>query len=293
MLDVDVGDYAEPSRFSSRRLVIRKDALGRTHPDYAQSLNNLALLYDNMGDDAKAEPLSHKALEIVLGQLEISAGVQSERQQLRMADAVRVNLDLYFSLAQGAKVPAEQVYADILVWKRVPCRVGSKSCGECVNRWPRRCSPELVRLFDDLAAASRELANGSLLVTKPGTEALHRQKLADLSERIEQLQEQLAGKSEDFRKDLQQQHRTPAEIRRACRPIPRLVDLLEYTHYAAGSQWGRSRSGNSGWPRSSSGRIKRSNGLNWVRRSGFGEASEVWRAQRRSPGGRHAGRPTD
>ncbi len=41
-----------------------KAALGENHPDYAQSLNNLASLYEAMGDYAKAEPLYRQALEI-------------------------------------------------------------------------------------------------------------------------------------------------------------------------------------------------------------------------------------
>ena len=38
--------------------------LGENHPDYAASLNNLAMLYQAMGDYAKAEPLFRQALEI-------------------------------------------------------------------------------------------------------------------------------------------------------------------------------------------------------------------------------------
>ena len=38
--------------------------LGENHPDYANSLDNLALLYMHMGDYAQAEPLYQKALEI-------------------------------------------------------------------------------------------------------------------------------------------------------------------------------------------------------------------------------------
>ena len=45
--------------------------LGEEHPDYATSLNNLACLYNSMGEYAKAEPLYRQALEIrkrVLGE---------------------------------------------------------------------------------------------------------------------------------------------------------------------------------------------------------------------------------
>jgi CHAT domain-containing protein len=43
---------------------IQKQALGERHPDYALSLNNLALLYRAMGDYARAEALHRQALEI-------------------------------------------------------------------------------------------------------------------------------------------------------------------------------------------------------------------------------------
>lgn len=45
-------------------LQIRKEVLGEKHPDYAHSLNNLAALYRDMGDHAKAEPLFKEALAI-------------------------------------------------------------------------------------------------------------------------------------------------------------------------------------------------------------------------------------
>ena len=52
-------------------LAIRRKALGEKHPDYANSLNNLALLHASLGDFAQAEPLFRQALEIkkeVLGE---------------------------------------------------------------------------------------------------------------------------------------------------------------------------------------------------------------------------------
>jgi len=48
----------------SPSLEIRKQALGEKHADYASSLVALALLYDDMGNYAKAEPLLLQAIEI-------------------------------------------------------------------------------------------------------------------------------------------------------------------------------------------------------------------------------------
>ena len=59
-----MGDNARAEPLYRQALEIRKEALGEGHPDYATSLNNLALLYLAMGDYARAEPLFRQALEI-------------------------------------------------------------------------------------------------------------------------------------------------------------------------------------------------------------------------------------
>src|SRR5262245_3337338 len=47
-----------------KALAIRRAALGEHHPDYAQSLNNLASSYHDQGDYASAEPLYRQAAEV-------------------------------------------------------------------------------------------------------------------------------------------------------------------------------------------------------------------------------------
>ncbi|MBL0131658.1 MAG: tetratricopeptide repeat protein [Chitinophagaceae bacterium] len=43
---------------------IRKTVLGENHTDYASSLSNLAILYTNLGENKKAEPLFIQAKKI-------------------------------------------------------------------------------------------------------------------------------------------------------------------------------------------------------------------------------------
>lgn len=50
-------DYPEAEKWYLESLTIRGKVLGKEHPDYAHSLNNLGLLYMNMGKTEKAEPL--------------------------------------------------------------------------------------------------------------------------------------------------------------------------------------------------------------------------------------------
>ena len=65
------GDYAAARPLYEQALAIRKEVLGEHHPDYATSLNNLAVLLTSQGDYAAARPLYEQALAIrkeVLGE---------------------------------------------------------------------------------------------------------------------------------------------------------------------------------------------------------------------------------
>ena len=55
---------AEAEALYQRALTILEKALGTEHPYVAQSLNNLAVLYDTQGKYAEAEPLYKRALAI-------------------------------------------------------------------------------------------------------------------------------------------------------------------------------------------------------------------------------------
>jgi CHAT domain-containing protein/Tfp pilus assembly protein PilF len=59
------GKYAEARVLCERVLEIREKALGQDHPDVAQTITNLAVIYYNLkGDFAKAEQLFQRALSI-------------------------------------------------------------------------------------------------------------------------------------------------------------------------------------------------------------------------------------
>jgi len=58
------GEYAAAAKIGERVLELRWKALGELHPDYAVSLNNLAHMYDRMGDAGQAEPIIVRAVDI-------------------------------------------------------------------------------------------------------------------------------------------------------------------------------------------------------------------------------------
>jgi tetratricopeptide (TPR) repeat protein len=58
------GEFEAAKASALEELGIRREVQGEGHPDYATGLNNLALLYQHMGEYARAEPLYRQALEI-------------------------------------------------------------------------------------------------------------------------------------------------------------------------------------------------------------------------------------
>jgi tetratricopeptide (TPR) repeat protein len=58
------GNFAAAEPLCRQAVEIKRVALGESHPDFATSLNNLAMLYEATGNFAAAEPLYRQALEI-------------------------------------------------------------------------------------------------------------------------------------------------------------------------------------------------------------------------------------
>ena len=53
-----------PSPLQKERLTVTKRARGQEHPETADALDNLGLLFQKIGDYAKVEPLYQEALQI-------------------------------------------------------------------------------------------------------------------------------------------------------------------------------------------------------------------------------------
>ena len=201
-------NYTDALPLFQRSLTIREKALGPDHPRVATALNSLAVLYDNMGKPDEAEILSHRALAILRAQLERTEVVQSERQQLLMADMVRNNLFYYLSIVNKAGLNAEEVYGDVLAWK------GSVSSRQQAMRKLRRQqqNPKVAALYSQLADTARQFDSLSRATPKPELAEQYRQKLEDLNETFEMLQQHLAAASADYRHQLAREKLTPADL---------------------------------------------------------------------------------
>lgn len=93
-----MGNYTQAELLLKQSMLIRRNALGEDHPDFAVSLNNLAWLYIATDLETEALPLMEQAASIddlMIGQV---FSIGSESQRTAYLKKVRVNLECFISL---------------------------------------------------------------------------------------------------------------------------------------------------------------------------------------------------
>ncbi len=101
----DRARYTEAEPLCVRARSIREEQLGATHPDTANSLNNLALLLKTQGKHAEAESLYRRALAIMVRRL----GTDHPQTQV-----IRENYDDLLRISERDRDPPEQFQAGFL-----------------------------------------------------------------------------------------------------------------------------------------------------------------------------------
>jgi CHAT domain-containing protein/tetratricopeptide (TPR) repeat protein len=222
------GDYAAARPLYERAMAIRKEVLGERHPDYAASLSNLSALAWARSDVTGARALLTGALKIVEGNLDLAAAVQSERQQLAMAHALRFQLDAYLSISRPAKLSPQDVYRHVL---------GTK--GAVLERQRRlrtqrgmlqaRPGSEGAKRFEEYTRIVTQLATMALSTPDAAKAEQWRSRLEDLSRRKDEREAELSRLDAGFRAAQMIATRTPAELQASLpNATTALVDFLVY-----------------------------------------------------------------
>jgi CHAT domain-containing protein len=223
----DQGRYDRAELLYHQSLEIKEQVLGKAHPSCSLELRELASLYDVMGDYRRAESLVLQALQIDRKSLELTAAVQSERQQLIMMETLRSGLDAYLSLASRSDPDSTRVYHEVLAWK------GSVFARQRQLRLARsrpEIDPEVARLFAKLGETTSRLATLAFTALNPQDETTWKAQLQELTETKEQLERDLSRRSSQFETQQKLARLTPAEVQAALPPATALIDFLEYTH---------------------------------------------------------------
>ena len=171
---------------------------------------------------------ARQSVQIMRRHLDLTAAIQSEHQQLLMVDDLRFPLDVFLVAGRAAKTAPDAAYDEVLAWK------GAVTGRQAFLRALRRDladKPAAAAIYTDLESTTRELAALTNVVPKEPQRKAHLQRLTELSDRIEDLQQKLAAASAPFAARRSEQRRTSAELRQALPPDAALADLIEYGYF--------------------------------------------------------------
>ena len=145
----DRGDYARAEPLYRQSLEIYKKTLGERHVYYAGSLNNLAMLWLKMNRPQEAVAAAAHAVDIVRAQLDATADVQSESQQLAMNETLRWCSNTFSRPPPPLILPA-RTFIPRCSRGREPSRLGSRRSSGCAKpgkdnsiQIPRRLAEQL------------------------------------------------------------------------------------------------------------------------------------------------------
>lgn len=213
------GDQVEAERLARDALQIATNVLGESHPATLELTGTVATSYFVQGKHKEAAALFRAALQGRRELIEKTSHVQSERQQLSMAEALRLQLDNFLSMAVVTDLPVDEAFREVLAWK-----------GATLVRQRRMrqmaADKRVAPLFRRLQRVSSQLATAARVAPNADDTVNWKQEIADLTAKRERLEAELSQKSAIFR-DIDQTI-TMEELQQALPEGSVLVDFFEY-----------------------------------------------------------------
>jgi CHAT domain-containing protein len=210
-------DRALPLLCDAQQII--EQSLGNSHPTYASILNQRAELCRAKEDYSQAATFYRQALAISRRNLELTAAIQSERQQLSMAQSFRYLLDDFMQLAATCPEHVEAVYREVLAWK------GAVTTRQQLIR-AAADDPRLAPLVGEYRRLTAQLATLAFGTPEPSRRAAWQARMSELATQREALESQLSQQSVSFRDS--QQPTSLEDLQATLPPRTALIDFLEF-----------------------------------------------------------------
>ena len=220
MLYESIGQYARAEPLLVKARDIRKKVLGEEHPDYTASLQNLAGLYYSMGAYARAEPLYLEAIEVASAAAEKAVPSLSGAEAMQWVAQDQPRTDLLFSILRRHD-PAELTQPYQSIWKTKSLATRLRITQTVSND----AAPEIKKLAAELRDVRMQLAGLVTATPKPDQAEAYQQKLADTSQRKEQLEKQLAAVNPATKRALSIRDAKVEDLLEVLPPKTAVVDL--------------------------------------------------------------------
>jgi CHAT domain-containing protein len=263
---MEIQVLGEDQGLYQRSLKIREKQLGPEHPDTATSLNDLALLYQAMGDHGKAEPLFLRSLKITEKQLGPEhPDTAAQLENLAFLYASRGDLVRARPLAERATAGSETALDEILSFASEPQRLAyqreqgpydllamlgsSPDLAQAILRnkgilldslledeTVARSSkdPEVKNMLEELQAAGQRLLKLQIQVPNDAGQDTQRRQLEEreaLERQVENLQKGLARNVASLGQVRRALRITVPEVQSALAEDTVLLEFVRYNHY--------------------------------------------------------------
>ena len=184
-------NYADGLILFQRANKIFEQTFGDKHPRYASSLAKIALAHVKMNNHGEAVSLFKKSLPLKLENLDRTACILSERQQMMMAQGQRHGLDSFVATCLNTEEHKNEAIPSIVAWKGVTLvrqrgiRLAAKNSATSEK-------------FRQLQTKAQQLARHISAVPTENRDQWD-QRLKTLSQEKEKLESELMKASSEFR----------------------------------------------------------------------------------------------
>jgi CHAT domain-containing protein len=223
-----MGDYPAALPLHQRAAEIRRTALGEDHPDYADSLHNLAAILTASDRAAEALPLLQQVAAIddrMIGQV-LSIG--SERQRIAFLQTLRGRFYVTLSLVLehlGESPAAVRSAFDLVLRRKAIAAEATATQRDAVLGGKY---PSLRPRLQELVALRMQVARATLAGPGPEGPKAHRRRLAEWSAQKERLESELARQVPEM--NLERTLRA-ADHRAVALALPEGVALAEFVRF--------------------------------------------------------------
>lgn len=236
--------YEEAESLFKRALQINQDAFGDQHPIVATTFRNLAANYEAQGALESALALHIKASEIeeinITNQIEVGSEARKQSYMATLTGTTNGTLSLHLQSAPDNHEAATLALTTVL---RRKGRV-LDAMTEALQRLRQNLTPADRELLDQLATQQTQLSTLYSRGLGDQTPEQYRAEVDRLTQSIEQLENTLAQRSDEFRVATQ-----PVNIATVQSLIPSnaaLVELVRYSPFNPGAassdeEWGNAR----------------------------------------------------
>jgi CHAT domain-containing protein/tetratricopeptide (TPR) repeat protein len=266
LLHQDLAEHGKALPLYLEARDLRRQALGEKHPDYATTLNALAVLYQEMGEHQKALPLHRQALALrkeVLGERHpdyaqspnnlagLYQAMGEPGKALPWAGEALGVLDSFLedgfdSLGERHRLQLTAHVLNNLGFLLSLQEQTKRSAAErysFVLSWKGRVAqrggldwllldhPSLKEPLLRLRDLRGRLARVALLTPQPKEHASWLKQLQRLTDERDRLEADLARRSSDLRRDKERQRLSPERLSKELPEGVAFVDLLEYNHF--------------------------------------------------------------